>query len=258
MNMDALSNREPTLSVVVPSLNHRRFIAQCLEEPLRLVPKGVEIIVMDGGSTDGTVSYLQETLGSRIHWVSEKDRGQSHAINKGLTLAKGQWVAFQNSDDFYVAEKLEDVLGILKESSADIVIGGMISVNEDGSVFRSSMPKPIFYPCLSQLNFINNQSFFVRRALLDRVGFLDEKLRFCLDYDWFVRILKARPRIHYVPDVIGAQRFYQGTKTSTMKDVHDQEFDLVARRHFSYPERLLGWLMLRPYRLFRYFYGVFR
>jgi glycosyltransferase involved in cell wall biosynthesis len=248
----------PLLTIVIPSFNQREFIQQCLAEPLRLRPRGVEVIVMDGASTDGTAELLQESLRNDHCWRSEKDRGQAHAINKGFHLALGEWIAFQNSDDFYLPGKLELILNILKENpTSDVVIGGMASVDVTGKPFRVTSPKPILFVCLSQFNFINNQSFFVRREFLQKVGFLDEKLHFCLDYDWFVRILRARPRVTYVRTIIGAQRYHDNTKTNSRKDLHDSEFAVLTRNHFSVAERLAGLIFVYPYRLFRLLYDLF-
>jgi glycosyltransferase involved in cell wall biosynthesis len=253
---DRYEGSEALLTIVVPSLNQHRYIADCLREPLGLVSQGVELLVMDGGSTDRTLDVLQELLGPGESWVSEKDGGQSHAINKGFKRARGKWLAFQNSDDFYFKGGLELVLSTIEnDEECDVIMGGVAFVNERGDVKRTSYAKPIFFPCLSQINFINNQSFFVRRNLISEVGLLDEDLQFCLDYDWFVRIFRAKPRVHYLREIIGAQRLHAATKTSMSQDVCIREFSSVCRKHFTYVERALGRICLYPYRLFRLLYG---
>jgi glycosyltransferase involved in cell wall biosynthesis len=255
--MNTKASSERLLTVIVPSFNQARFIGECLREPLDLAPAGVELLVMDGGSTDGTVAILQELLGNGGCWVSESDRGQAHAINKGLSRAQGKWVAFQNSDDFYVKGKLALALEVMRSSNDyDVILGATAFVDEEGRVTHAAYPKPIFLPCLSQLNFLNNQSFFVRREFIDKVGLTDENLQFCVDYDWFIKIYRHNPNVCYIHEIVGAQRYHAATKTANMKHVHDYEWMFVSRRHFSTAERVLGMALLQPYRLFRYLYGV--
>jgi glycosyltransferase involved in cell wall biosynthesis len=247
----------PVLTVVTPSYNQSAYIRDCLAEPLAMSDHGVELIVMDGGSSDGTREILEELLGSRHRWESTKDRGQAHAINKGFALAQGEWVAFQNSDDYYLPGRLREITPILaRETRAELLLGGMAFVDARGEVLSEHYPKPIFLPCLSQLNFLNNQALFVRRTLLDRAGLLDENLRFCLDYEWFVRLLRARPKVRCLYRIIGAQRLHEDTKTSNLGAVHDEEFSRVARRYFSPAERFAGRALLQPYRAFRLVYGI--
>jgi glycosyltransferase involved in cell wall biosynthesis len=246
----------PLLSIVIPSYNQVEYITECLAEPIRCRPLGVEVIVMDGGSTDGTKDLLEKRASELDRFVSEKDRGQAHAINKGLTLSRGEWVAFQNSDDYYLPGKLEDILALIRSHpKAEAIVGGMLQVDALGNPFRKILPKPILRLALARLNLVNNQALFVRRSLLDRVGLLDESLRFCLDYEWFVRIFNSRPAVLYVDDYIGAQRFHESTKTTNLQHVHDEEFKRIARTHFSAFERLLGFVTLLPYGVFRYLYG---
>lgn len=248
--------RSPLLSIVVPSYNQAEYIAECLAEPTRCRPLGVEVIVMDGGSTDGTKDLLEERAGELDRWVSEKDRGQAHAINKGFALARGAWVAFQNSDDYYLPGKLDDILALIHDQpEAEVIIGGMLQVDAGGTPFRRILPKPILRLVLSRLNLVNNQAIFVRRSFLERIGPLDESLRFCLDYEWFVRIFEKRPVVLYVNDCIGAQRYHENTKTANLQHEHDEEFERISRTHFSSFERLLGLVALQPYRVFRYLYG---
>jgi glycosyltransferase involved in cell wall biosynthesis len=254
---DIAGNRQrPLLSIVVPSYNQAQYIAECLAEPIRCRALGVEVIVIDGGSSDGTKDLLEKRAGELDHWVSEKDRGQAHAINKGFVLARGEWVAFQNSDDYYLPGKLEDILALIRiRPKAEVILGGMLQVDAHGIPFRKILPKPILRLALARLNFVNNQALFIRRSLLDRVGPLDEGLRFCLDHEWFVRIFNRRPAVLYVPDYIGAQRYHETTKTANLQHVHDEEFKRIARTHFSPLERFFGFLALLPYMAFRYLYG---
>jgi glycosyltransferase involved in cell wall biosynthesis len=248
-------NEEPTLSIVVPSFNQGEFLNDNIGELVKY--RGdIEIIVMDGGSTDNTVQYLTDMTGSIDCWVSEKDRGQAHAINKGILRARAAWVGFQNSDDYYVAGALRSVLKEIREADGvDVIIGGTVFVDEQGRTIKSSLPKPIFYSALSVKNLVNNQSFFVARKFVERVGMLREDLDFCLDYEWFLRIFKEKPRVKYIYEVTGAQRFHENTKTQRMQTVHDREFEACRLKFFSPAQRVFGKIMFPGYRAFRLVFG---
>jgi len=99
---------QPLFSIIIPSFNQGHFIAQTIDSILNQSYKNVEILVIDGGSTDNTLDVLK-SYNSRIFWLSEKDGGQTHAINKGLDLAKGEIIAYLNSDDYYLESTLEKV-----------------------------------------------------------------------------------------------------------------------------------------------------
>ncbi len=244
------------LSVIVPSFNQGIYIRENLNELIAQRRNGIEVIVMDGGSTDGTKRILEELDGDLDYWVSKKDDGQASAINAGFLRSAGKWVAFQNSDDFYLPGGLDQVLAVMRSNSdVDIICGGTLFVDADGEIFKRILPKPIFFPALSIMNFINNQSLFVTRSFLERVGYLDPQKQFCLDYEWFVRLFAARPAIVYVHDYIGAQRFHEATKTTTSQHVHNAEFKSVVESSFSVRERTVGRLTIGLYRLFRLLYG---
>lgn len=249
------SSDTPVLSVVVPSFNQARFLGENLSE-LLAYPGQVQAIVMDGGSRDGSAEMLERLLGNSHIWRSGPDGGQSAAINEGFSKATGAWVAFQNSDDFYVPGSLGPILNLMQTTDADLIIGGAAACDVDGTVFKTMTPKPIFYPCMSVMNFINNQSLFVRRSYLEKIGYLDPSLRFCLDYEWFLRLLRGRPKIVLLYDTVGVQRMHEDTKTSNIKHIHDQEFSELRMKYFSFGERLLGKFSIGAYRVFRFLWPV--
>lgn len=242
----------PSLSVIVPSYNQGSFIINNISELIKHKDKGLEIIVLDGGSTDNTCSYLESVRDQLDYYVSEKDDGQAAAINSGFSVAKGTWVAFQNSDDFYVPGALDLVLTeINRKDEIDIILGSTAFLDEKLVAFKTTHVKPISRLHMYCANFIHNQSFFIRRDFLEKVGVLDPKLRFCLDYEWFLRILAERPRIRYLNSVLGAQCLHADTKTSTIQDVHKVEFEEQRNKYFSARERFLSRLTFPLYLAFR-------
>lgn len=244
------------LSVVVPSFNQASYLRQNLDVLVSHRNKGVEIIVIDGGSSDGSADILK-TYGANIdYWVSEKDRGQAHAINKGMALARGRWIAFQNSDDYYLSETFGEVLEMLGRSdSYDMVLGGTIFSQDTGEIVHVNIPKPLCLLAFTRKNFINNQSLFVQAEFLKTVGPLSEELHFCLDYEWFLRLMKNYPKISYMYEAIAVQRLHANTKTSRLQNKHDEEFKTVRDRFFSRYNILLGWFAYPFYKLFRGIFG---
>jgi glycosyltransferase involved in cell wall biosynthesis len=246
----------PILSVVVPSFNQGRYLPQNLEELFKMRPLGVEVIVMDGGSTDSTRDYLQRNADRIDFCVSEKDDGQAAAINAGLSRANGDWLAFQNSDDYFVEGALSQVLPILERTDADLIVGGTRFIDEHGSIIHEAKAKPIFRTIFSVKNFLHNQALFVRASFARKVGFLDPSLQFCLDYDWFIRLLEPRPKIQYLRYVIGVQRIHGDTKTARLQDIHAREFKLVRDRYFRWPEVAMAQAILPSYRAYRFVHGL--
>lgn len=245
------------LSVVVPSYNQAAYLRENLDVLVAHRHRGIEIIVLDGGSKDESADILRSYGEQLDYWVSEKDRGQAHAINKGLARAKGRWIAFQNSDDFYLPETFGRVLDALSEAQgSDLVLGGTIFRQEGGEVVHVNIPKPLHLLAFTRKNFINNQSLFVSSRLLKAAGLLSEELHFCLDYEWFLRLLKDRPKVSYIYEAIAVQRLHPDTKTSRLQNTHDEEFRQIRERFFTPRQILLGGITYYPYKLFRGAFGA--
>src|SRR6266540_3676763 len=128
-------------SIIVPSYNQGHFISQTIDSILNQSYKNVEILVIDGGSTDSTVEILKKYKG-KIFWLSEKDRGQTHAINKGLALAKGDIITFLNSDDYYLDGTLDKVARQFQSKKDNSwLTGDYLIVNEQGKRIQSLIIK---------------------------------------------------------------------------------------------------------------------
>jgi len=184
----------PRLTVVTPSYNQGRFIGQTIESILGQGYPDLEYIVMDGGSTDETVEIL-ERYGDRITWRSERDRGQSDALNKGMRLATGEVVAFLNSDDFYESGALLAVGEFFASTpGSQWVTGKCRTVDEDGreirrgvTLYKNAWLRLGGYRALQVLNYVSQPATFWRRTLLERVGEFDESLDYAMDYDYWLR-----------------------------------------------------------------------
>jgi glycosyltransferase involved in cell wall biosynthesis len=205
----------PTLSVVTPVYNSARFLAEALDSVARLsVPH--EHIVIDGASTDGTVALLEARADPNLIWVSEPDRGQTHAVNKGLERASGELVGWLNGDDAYLSEALDRAVEhMLSHPEIDAVFGGMHVVNEGGDIRRRYQPgryswrRYLFFG-----DYIPTPSIIFRRSLLDGVGLLDESYADAADYDFYLRLFHGS-RIDRRPEALVRFRYHPASKSAS-------------------------------------------
>ncbi|MDX9866258.1 MAG: glycosyltransferase family 2 protein [Anaerolineaceae bacterium] len=209
----------PSISIIIPSYNQAEFIETTILSVLEQGYPALEVIVIDGGSTDGTLDILRQ-YDDRLTWISELDRGQAHAINKGLALASGGVVAFLNSDDVYAPGALHAVGAYFAEHpQAQWLTGRCIVVNESGREIRKAITayKHLWlafrsYGVLKVLNYISQPATFWRRGLLDEVGNLNEDLRFTMDYEYWLRI-GQRYRLHALRQRLAGFRLYAASKS---------------------------------------------
>jgi glycosyltransferase involved in cell wall biosynthesis len=204
----------PRITVVTPSFNQAAYIRETLESVLDQNYPNLEYFVVDGGSTDETPEILS-TFGPRLSWwVSERDRGQSHAINKGLQRATGDIVAWLNSDDLYEPGALQSVAEAFRDQRTQWVAGSCVHLFPDGS--RRSMPPESEASLASWLWYTraSQPATFWRRSLHERVGLLDEGLHFGMDKDLFLRFLLDGVRPTVVARDLAVFRHHANAKTS--------------------------------------------
>jgi glycosyltransferase involved in cell wall biosynthesis len=169
---------------------------------------------VDGGSTDGTVEMLKDASPSYdLRWVSEPDNGQSHAINKGLEMANGEWVAWLNADDFYYPNVLGEVRKYFQEV-IDVVYGDFCFVNEKRKVLYcqyNTLPSKLTERFWTR--FAGNHCTFFRSTVLKRIGGVNENLDYTMDADLFWRILEENLSFYHLPRTIAARRLHGDAKT---------------------------------------------
>src|SRR5581483_9574266 len=236
--VDALTSPPPLprISIVTPSYNQAAFLEATLRSVLEQDYPRVEYLVVDGGSTDGSVEILRRYADRLAWWVSERDAGQSDAINRGLARARGEIVAYLNSDDLYRPGAISAAVRFLAaHPDVGIAYGACDYFEEDGTV--SPMTPPEFD--LRRLllgNYIAQPATFLRRAALDRVGALDPSLRYCMDYDLWVRAATAGVALARVPGPpLAAFRIWGGAKTSKAAAAGLCERLAILERAFATP-----------------------
>lgn len=221
------------MTVVTPSLNQGRFIRETIESVLGQGYGAIEYLVMDGGSSDETIDILKD-YGNRLTWVSESDRGQASAINKGWRGARGTIVAYLNSDDTYLPGAVERAVSALRIApEAGAVYGEGYHVDEAGRVLDRYPTEPFNLGRLAETCFICQPTVFLRRELVERVGYLDETLQYCMDYDLWIRVARVSTFAH-VPDFLATTRLHADTKTLGRRAQAHAEILHTVRQHFQY------------------------
>lgn len=177
----------PLVTVVTPSFNQGRFIHHTIKSVLSQNYPNLEYIVMDGGSTDETLDILK-SYGDRLQWVSGPDGGQTEAINKGWKRSKGDILAWLNSDDIYQAGAIEKaVTYFVNHPEIGVVYGEGSYIDERNGVIAPYPTEAFSRDRLFETCFICQPACFIRRNVPECVGYLDESLHYCMDYDLWIR-----------------------------------------------------------------------
>ena len=214
----------PKISIVTPCYNQVKFIERTIRSVLDQQYPNLEYIIIDGGSTDGSVGIIKKYQDKLTYWVSEKDHGQTHAINKGFYQATGDIVAWLNSDDEYCPGALKTVARtFMADKKLDFVFGDELAIDEDGSLIRAGRFTRFNFSAFIVLGMTFQQcTAFWKRELFEKHGYLDESKRFCMDYEFFCRVGQY---IHtrYVRRYLGRFRWHRESKSTTIQDVRLQE-----------------------------------
>ncbi len=224
----------PRMSIVVPSLNRADMIEETLRSVLLQGYPDLELIVIDGGSTDGTLDLLEEYDPYLTDWVSEPDEGQSQAINKGMKRATGEVLAYINTDDLYTPGTLTHVAGLFADPDVHWVSG-------PGELFGPGVGKPYLWPrrpwterwqwlvgnCLTQ------SSTFWRRAVIEEAGLFDEDMRRSMDYEYWLRVVAHGFELTWTDRVLSRFRIHPGSITGEPAGELPAEEDEMRERYLG-------------------------
>jgi len=239
----------PPISVVTPSYNQVQFIEETIRSVLLQGYPNLEYIIIDGGSTDGSVEIIRKYEPWLAFWVSEPDRGQSDGINKGFRMCTGDVVAWQNSDDYYLPGALSSVARTFRRKAGDVLFGHMLRVDE-----RSQVIRPMCYTPYSRLAnvyegmVLATQATFWRRDLFERYGYLDESLHYAMDREFFLRLGLAGSRFTLVNDFLGCFRYHSASKTGHLHHKWADDLRRIDSRYgLRRPARrlMLAWCLAR-------------
>ena len=228
-------DKYPLVSIVTPSFNQARFLEYTLRSVLEQDYPNIEYLVVDGASTDGSLEIIKKYEKKLAWWVSEKDRGQAEAINKGLRKAKGEYIAWLNSDDMYARGAVRKAVGALQaEPALGMVFSNVFSIDADNQIFNTMRYSAYGLVDLMAFNIIGQPGVFMRRAALEQAGYMDLNYHYLLDHQLWLRIASKAP-IRYVDDYFAAARFHADAKNVAMA----AEF---GREAFA----ILGWMRTQP------------
>lgn len=229
-------------SIITPSFNQGKFIGRTLDSVAIQANSEFEIehVVFDGGSQDETVSIL-ETRGDFIRWVSERDNGQTEAVNKGIKATNGEIIGWLNSDDVYYPGALKSVAQFFSDHpEIDMVYGQADHIDKDNQPFEEYPTEPWSFSRLMETCFICQPAVFMRRKLINQYGLLDESLQYCMDYEYWLRVGLAGASIGYLEQKLAGSRLYAETKTLGARvKVHTETNDMFRQKFGSVPD---SWL----------------
>ena len=233
-------NHSPKLSIIVPSYNQGKYLEETLLSIINQDCAFIELIIIDGGSKDNSVEIIKKYEPYITYWVSEKDSGQSHAINKGIQKASGEWVAWMNSDDCYLEGAFNYIFNELDYDKYDFMYGNCFIGESLNSAKEYRYPsssrqklKDIVKFFYNHAHIIPSQSVFVRKSILDEVGTLDESLHYCMDLEWYCRIFLATDKRFFYDKSICFFRINEQTKTGSSYQKMQSEAIAVLYKYLT-------------------------
>jgi GT2 family glycosyltransferase len=213
----------PRISIVTPSFNQGQFIEETIRSVLLQGYPDLEFIIIDGCSTDNTVEIIKKYETWITFWVSEKDEGQAHALNKGFHKVTGKVIGWQNSDDYYGMDAFRNCALIAEQNpETDIFHGTSHIVDESGRILQtvftenfSLEERPDSFPLFN----FSNQSMFFNRRVFDRGEFINENFMHAMDGEFFVRLIISGYKFKFVPGLEGTCRLHKAAKTFYQEDI---------------------------------------
>jgi glycosyltransferase involved in cell wall biosynthesis len=223
----------PKLTIVIPSYNQGDYLEATLRSILLQGYPALEIWVIDGGSTDQTLAVLQ-MYREWVQWISEPDRGQSDAVNKGLQRATGDWIGWQNSDDTYAPDAFAHFAHALAEQpDSEVIYGRLDHINAAGEYL---FPYPVTEATVGTMipySAVTNHAVFFRRAIIDAGQGLDLTYHHCMDQEFILRLLLRGYRFTFTPYLLAHWRLHEQSKST-------QQMEIWAREAFRLCQQVYG------------------
>lgn len=224
----------PKITVVTPSYNHARFLGATLQSVYDQIYPNLEHIIIDGGSTDGSIEVIRRYEERVAYWISESDGGQTEALIKGFAQATGDILCWLNSDDLFESGTLWDVARFfMKRPQVRFVYGDARWIDTEGRVIKSKKEIPFNrFIWLYDYNYIPQPSAFWRRDLYEDVGGLDPRFDLAMDADLWIRFAERTQPVH-VRRNWSCVRFYPEQKTQRLRVRGRQEGLIIRRRYIG-------------------------
>jgi glycosyltransferase involved in cell wall biosynthesis len=225
----------PKVSIVTPSFNQGQYLEETIRSVLDQGYPNLEYIIIDGGSTDDSAEIIRKYERHLAYWVSEKDRGQTHAINKGMARATGDILAYLNSDDYYLPGALERVARhAIKHPEVDLIHGRCRYVDERGAKIGGQFASITEYREIVDLwgvwwakrQFVQPEVFWTRR-IAETIGPFCEDLHWVMDYEYWVRMLRAKARVGGIDAEVACFRFQPQQKSNHPEERAEEQMRVV-------------------------------
>lgn len=233
--MKSIFDENPRITVITPSYNQGHFIEETICSVVSQNYSNLEYFIIDGGSSDETVEIIKKYESRITYWVSEPDRGQTHAINKGLARATGDIIAYINSDDYYLPGTFHEVARYFQEyPETDLLHGRCQYVDETGKKIGEQFGDIQTFEEVLDLwsiwwknrQFVQPEVFWSRR-IFDRIGFFNESLYYVMDYEYWLRIIQVGGIINQLDQEISCFRFTSNQKSNYSEKVADELLEVV-------------------------------
>jgi len=223
-----MKNKQPLVSIITPSYNQGQFIEETLRSVFLQDYPAIEYIVVDGGSTDNSVEIISKYKDKLAWFVSERDRGQSDAINKGMKRASGEYIGWLNSDDIFTENAVSRAVEALKANpECGFVFANVFSMDAKSNIFNTMIYDNWGLRDLMQFKIIGQPSIFMRHNVIKEVDYLDEESIYLMDHHLWLKIA-AKYQIKFIDDYWSAARFHSGAKNVAHASEYGKEvFELV-------------------------------
>lgn len=241
------------ISVITPVYNSKKFIEECIKVVIEQKYSDIEHIIVDGGSTDGTVEIVQEYAQKypHIRWISEKDRGQSDAMNKGIKMAKGEIMTILNVDDFYEPNVLNRVAQIFQNlPEPSFLVGNCNILDDNDKIKRINQPKRMKLTDLLVGHTINPfpfnpSAYFYHTSLHQKIGLYEVEEHYAMDVDFLLKAVQVA-NVKYVDEIWGNYRQISGTKT--VEDINSGQNEIriqqIMNKHYAKLPKIQQWIVV--------------
>jgi glycosyltransferase involved in cell wall biosynthesis len=231
-------NSWPRISVITPSYNQGRFLEETIRSVLLQGYPNFEFLIMDGGSNDDSVEIIRKYQPWLTYWVSEKDHGQSHAINKGWAKATGSILAWLNSDDVYLPGTLSKAASVFEHKpESQLIYGSALFTNAESQIVGQFPGQPLQSNVYRMQYWkgwnIPQPTMFFRRQLVDDYGPLDETYHYSLDYEWLIRV-SQHVEFTCINETLATYRLHNESKTGDWEVTKERFFKESRRANRKY------------------------
>lgn len=233
----------PLVSIVTVTYNAEKHLAQAIDSILNQTYKNIELIIIDGGSSDSTLQIIKQREGQIDFWISEADNGIYDAMNKGLTIARGEWICFKNADDWFLPSAIETLIDHTKKIDADIFYGNSLSVINE----KPLVVAPYFtdHRNLGQNPSIDHRSAFFRLKIHKKTPF-NTRYKLAADFDVYWQFKNLGAKFYHLESFISYKRFggaSDGTKVLEESFAINKQYVGIFFAHYSKLKSVIQFLM---------------